>query len=129
MPKQEDKNLRTESGLYKSKKEHSEKYDKEKVDNIVNNDVQKHFKKVIKKVRPDGEVYKYTEHSSEFWPYRLVQIISKLPDTYKNDFMERYDIAEDKLNAVLSAIDRAPNQRLYKYLKNCLAELKTAYEG
>jgi ribulose kinase len=40
-----------------------------------------------------------------------------------------YDIKEDKLSAVLNAINRAPNQKLYKYLKNCLAELKTAYEG
>ena len=99
------------------------------IDNIVNNDVQKHFKKVIKKVKPDGEIYRYTEHSSEFWPYRLVQIVSKLPDTYKNDFMERYDIKEDKLSAVLSAINRASNQKLYKYLKNCLTELKTSYAG
>jgi hypothetical protein len=99
------------------------------IDNIVNNDVQKRFKKVVKTVKSDGEVYKYTEHSSEFWPYRLVQIVSKLPDTYKNDFMERYDIAEDKLSAVLSAISRAPNQRLYKYLKNCLTEHKSSYAG
>lgn len=99
------------------------------IDNIVNNDVQKHFKKVIKKVKPDGEVYRYTEHSSEFWPYRLVQIVSKLPDTYKNDFMERYSIKEDKLNAVLNAIDRAPNQKLYRYIRNMISELKTSYAG
>lgn len=97
------------------------------IDNIVNNDVQKHFKKVIKTTREDGTLYKYTEHRSEFWPYKLVQIINKLPDTYKKSFLTRYDIAEDKLNAVFDVIDRAPNQKLYKYLRSCLAELKTSY--
>jgi hypothetical protein len=97
------------------------------IDNIVNNDVQKHFKKVIKTVDSEGNPYKYTEHSSEFWPYRLVQIVSKLPDTYKKSFLKRYDIAEDKLTAVLDVIDRAPNQKLYRYLRNTIAELKTSY--
>jgi hypothetical protein len=97
------------------------------LDNIAFNDVQKHYKKVIKKVNDDGETIRYTEHSSEFWPYKLVQIVSKLPDTYKSSFMERYHISEDKLNAVLDTIDRANNQKLYKYLKVTLDELKVSY--
>jgi hypothetical protein len=97
------------------------------LDNIAFNDVQKHYKKVIKKVNDDGETVRYTEHSSEFWPYKLVQIVSKLPDTYKSSFMERYYISEDKLNAVLDTIDRANNQKLYKYLKSTLDELRVSY--
>ena len=72
---------------------------------------------------------KYTEHSSEFWPYRLIQLVSKLPNTYKSYFMKRYKISEDKLTAVLDVIDRAPNQKLYRYLKSTIADLKTSYEG
>ena len=97
------------------------------IDNIAFNDVQKYSKKVIKTVDSEGNPYKYTEHSSEFWPYRLVQIVSKLPDTYKDSFMERYDISEEKLNAVLNVINKANNQKLYRYLRNMLADLKTSY--
>ena len=99
------------------------------IDNIVNNDVMKHFKKTVKSTDAEGNPVKYTEHSSEFWPYRLVQIVSKLPNTYKSDFMKRYKISEDKLSAVLDVIDRAPNQKLYRYLKSTLADLKTSYTG
>ena len=97
------------------------------LDNIAFNDVQKHFKKVVKTKNADGETYRYTEHSSEFWPFKLVRTVSKLPDSYKESFMKRYSISEDKLNTCLAAIDKAPNQKLYKYLRECLAELKVSY--
>ena len=97
------------------------------LDNIAFNDVQKHSKKTIKAVNPDGETTKYVEHSSEFWPYRLIQIVSKLPATYKNSFMDRYDISEEKLTAILEVIDKANNQKLYRYLDKTLAELRTSF--
>lgn len=97
------------------------------IDNIVNNDVQKHFKKTIKTTTADGETIRYTEHSSEFWPYRLIQIVSKLPDTYKSYFLERYNISEEKLSAILDVIDRANNQKLYRYLDKTLVELRVSY--
>lgn len=97
------------------------------LDNIAFNDVQKHYKKTVKAINQDGEVYRYAEHSSEFWPYRLVQIVSKLPDSYKSYFLSRYSISEEKLTAVLGVIDRANNQKLYRYLKSCLAELRATY--
>jgi hypothetical protein len=98
------------------------------IDNIAFNDVQKHFKKTIKTKTLDGEPLKYVEHSSEFWPYRLIQIISKLPATYKNTFMERYAISEEKLTAVLEAIDKANNQKLYKFLRATLEDLRVSYD-
>ena len=97
------------------------------LDNIAFNDVQRHFKKVIKTTNSAGEDIKYTEHSSEFWPYRLVQIVSQLPETYKDSFMHRYIISEEKLTAVLDAIDNAPNTRLYKYLRAALDDLRASY--
>ena len=96
------------------------------IDNIAFNDVQKHYKKTIKTETYTGTT-RYTEHSSEFWPYRLVQIVSKLPATYKRSFMNRYQISEEKLTTVLDIIDRANNQKLYKYLRSCLAELRDSY--
>lgn len=97
------------------------------IDNIVFNDVQRYFKKTIKTTNLDGEPIKYVEHSSEFWPYRLIQIVSKLPATYKRTFMKRYDISEEKLSAVLDILDRANNQKLYKYLDKTLTELRVSY--
>lgn len=97
------------------------------IDNIAFNDVQRHFKRTIKKQNDDGETVRYVEHSSEFWPYRLIQIVSKLPATYKNYFLDRYNISEEKLSAILDIIDRANNQKLYRYLDKTLAELRVSY--
>lgn len=97
------------------------------IDNIAFNDVQRYYKKTIKKQGTDGKPIRYTEYSSEFWPFRLVQIMSKLPATYKSYFMKRYSISEDKLDAVLNIVDNANNQKLYRYLRNLLAELRTSY--
>jgi hypothetical protein len=96
------------------------------LDNIAFNDVQRYFKKTIKTQNAQGEEVKYTEHSSEFWPYRLIQIVSKLPDSYKSYFLTRYDISEEKLSSILDIIDRANNQKLYRYLKHTLEELRIA---
>ena len=97
------------------------------LDNIAFNDVQRHTKKTIKTTNCDGEAVKYVEHSSEFWPYRLIQIVSKLPANYKSYFMARYNISEEKLTAILDVIDRANNQKLYRYLDKTLKELRTSY--
>jgi hypothetical protein len=97
------------------------------LDNIAFNDVQKHYKKTIKTTNAEGEDFRYVEHSSEFWPYKLVQIVSKLPTTYKNDFLQRYNISEEKLDSVLDVIDRANNQKLYKYLRLALDDLRASY--
>lgn len=97
------------------------------VDSIAFNDVQRHFKKTIKTKNADGEAYKYIEHSSEFWPYKLVQIVSKLPASYKKSFMKRYTISEEKLTAVLDSLGKVNNQKIYKYLKHTLSDLKASY--
>ena len=97
------------------------------IDSIAFNDVQKHFKKTVKTKNHKGEDIRYTEHSSEFWPFRLVQIISKLPKEYKNSFMSKYNISEEKLTSVLDAISGVNNQKLYKYLSNTLNELRATY--
>ena len=94
------------------------------LDNIAFNDVQRSSKRQIKTTGVDGTPYKYTEHYSEFWPYRLVQLVSKLPNTYKDSFLARYDISEEKLTAVLDVINRSTNQKLYRYLRQTLSELK-----
>jgi hypothetical protein len=97
------------------------------LDNIAFNDVQRYYKQTIKTKNFDGEDIRYVEHSSEFWPYRLVQIVSKLPESYKREFLARYTISEEKLDAVLQVVDKANNQKLYRYLDKTLTELRTTY--
>jgi hypothetical protein len=97
------------------------------LDNIAFNDVQRYFKKTVKTKNSYGETIRYTEHSSEFWPYRLIQIVSKLPDSYKASFMKRYNISEEKLTVCLEVIEKSTNQKLYRYLRKCLADLKESY--
>jgi Zn-dependent peptidase ImmA (M78 family) len=92
------------------------------IDNIAFNDVQRYHKKTIK-----TDTGKYTDVSSEFWPYRLVQIVSKLPETYKREFLAKYKISEEKLDSVLAYVDKTNNQRIYKLLDRTLAELRTSY--
>ena len=92
------------------------------IDNIAFNDVQRYHKKVIK-----TDSAKYTEYSSEFWPYRLVQIVSKLSDSYKWEFLSKYKISEEKLDAVLGYVDKVNNQRIYKLLDRTLADLRATY--
>lgn len=99
------------------------------LDNIAFNDAQRYHKRTVTTTNTNGEPYKYTEYSSEFWPYKLVQIVSKLPDTYKSYFLDRYDITKEKLDVVLDVIKKANNQKLYRYLRHTLAELKEAYSG
>jgi hypothetical protein len=43
--------------------------------------------------------------------------------------MSRYNITEEKLTAILDVIDRANNQKLYRYLDKTLAELRVSYAG
>lgn len=97
------------------------------IDSIAFNDVMKHDKKVIKTVNAEGETVRYTEHSSEFWPYKLIQTIRNLPATYKKSFMKKYKISEEKLTAILDVIDKTNNQKLYKYLDRTLGELRVSY--
>jgi hypothetical protein len=92
------------------------------IDNIAFNDVQRYYKKTI-----NTETGKYTEVSSEFWRYRLIQIVSKLSSSYRDEFLAKYKISEEKLDAVLAYVDKSNNQRLYKLLDRCLAELRVSY--
>lgn len=97
------------------------------LDNIAFNDVQRHFKRTVKVTNPDGEQTRYTEHSSEFWAYRLIQLVSKLPASYKAEFLHKYNISDEKLTAVLEVIEKANNQKLYRYLDRTLTELRATY--
>ena len=94
------------------------------LDTIAFKDTFKHNKKVIKEVMEDGTVEKYTRHSSEFWPYKLVQFVSQLPEDYDKYFLRKYSIAATKFNVALETIRKANNQKLYRYLDKTLADAR-----
>ena len=90
------------------------------LDTIAFNDVQKVHKKVVKGVDFEGNPTKYTQTSSEFWPFRCVQILSNLPIDYASYFKQHYQVVEPELEAALSVIRAANNQKLYRYLDKTL---------
>lgn len=95
------------------------------IDTIAFNDCQKYTKEVVRGEDEEGNPYKYTKTYSEFWPFRVVQILGKLPEDYFEYFTGKYEIATEKLDATLAAIRKANNQKLYKYVDSTLASLKS----
>ena len=94
------------------------------LDTIAFNDVQKVTKTVVKTVDDEGNSYKHTKQTSEFWPYKCVQILSNLPEDYATYFCTHYKVVVQELEAALGAIRKANNQKLYKYLNSCLENTK-----
>lgn len=90
------------------------------LDTIAFNDVQKVHKKVVKGVDFEGNPTRYTQTSSEFWPFRCVQILSNLPIDYASYFKQHYQVVEPELEAAISVIRAANNQKLYRYLDKTL---------
>ena len=95
------------------------------LDNIAFNDVFKHSRKAMKGLTTEGEKYNWTEVSSEFWPFRLVQTLNALPEDYRDSFMRKYSTKPVIVDAALEALSRATNQRKYKYLDQALKTAKT----
>lgn len=96
------------------------------LDTIAFKDTFKHNKKVIIEVNDEGEEEKRVEHSTEFWPYKLVQFVSKLPEDYDKYFLHKYKVAVNKLNVALETIRKANNQKIYKMLDATLADARAA---
>lgn len=94
------------------------------LDTIAFNDVNKETKKVVKYTDPDGNPKKYTQIYREFWPFRCVQILSQLPETYASYFGEKYKFNPAEFDKALAAIRGATNQKLYKYLDRTLSSAR-----
>ena len=98
------------------------------LDTIAFNDTQKTTKKLIKAVNSEGESYKYTEYSSEFWPFRCVQILSNLPENYSEYFHRSYSVPKAELDAAIASIRAANNQKLYRFLSKTLSGAREVYQ-
>lgn len=78
------------------------------------------------KTEVDGEVKKSVEYYSEFWAHRLIQNLSNLDIDYDTYFTNTYRVNEKALAAAIDKIRTSNNQRLYRYLRKCLAECKAS---
>lgn len=95
------------------------------LDTIAFNDVNKETKKVISYTDTDGNPKKYTQVYKEFWPFRCVQILGQLPDTYATYFGKKYQFNPAEFDKAFAAIRGATNQKLYKYLDRTLVDARS----
>ena len=94
------------------------------LDIIAFGDTQKVTKHIKKGFDENGEAYKYASYTSEFWKFKAVQILSNLPEDYREYFIETYVVKSAALEAALDVLKRANNQKLYKELQNTLTYAK-----
>ena len=93
-------------------------------DTIAFNDLNRHSRKAVDVLGPDGKTRKGTQLFSEFWPYKCVQLLGQLPTTYTDYFGNTYNVSSIELNKALDVIRQANNQKLYKYLRAALADAR-----
>lgn len=72
-------------------------------------------------INEEGKKTKVSETHSEFWAHKLVKNLAELDENYKEYFTSTYEVALEPLNATLSKIETANNQKLYRYLRACLS--------
>ena len=97
------------------------------LDTIAFNDTQRINKQVVTETDTEGNEFKVTRHTTEFWPFRCVQFLSNLPEDYARYFCKTYKIIENELIPALDVIRKANNQKLYKYLERTLTDAKTVF--
>lgn len=97
------------------------------LDTIAFNDVEKVTKKTIKELGADGKVTKRTQAYREFWPYRCVQLLSSLPANYADYFTRSYTVPQKEFALALDAVNKATNQKLYRYVERTLSSAKEVF--
>lgn len=95
------------------------------LDLIAFDDCNKYTKTSMTVKDENDEDIKINKVSSEFWAYRLVQLLSNLPEDYFNYFKNRYSVNDSFLKAAIEKIKSSNNQKLYKYLASTLADART----
>ena len=97
-------------------------------DLIAFNDTLKENKTVNKYVDDEGEEYKATNYSYEFWPFKAVQAMKELPQDYGDYFIANYKVKPEAILATIEAIRRANSQKLYKYLRDFLNKALASFK-
>lgn len=84
----------------------------------------KRTKRVVKTKTDSDETLRYTEYSSEFWPYLLVKTLNNLPANYSKYFVKHYGVDEVSFSAALEKLKAANNQKIYRYIARTTESLK-----
>ena len=95
------------------------------LDTIAFDNCNKYTKKTVVVKDENDKENKVNKVTTEFWAYKLVQLVSSLPDDYFNSFKTKYSINDLVLEAAINKIRASNNQKLYKYLAVTLADAKT----
>ena len=85
---------------------------------IAYHDCLKVNSKMVKEVGEDGTIKRYKDVSSSFWPYRVVQILSNLPENYEDYFTNKFTVDKTKFKVGLHKIRTSSNPKLYKFLES-----------
>lgn len=99
------------------------------LDTIAFNDTEKVHKRTEKKIDEDGEEYKQTYISTEFWDFKCLNILQNLPAEYLNYFCNRYDVNEFALNLALESLRKLSRAKLKKSLENTLTFGRTLFNN
>ena len=108
------------------------------LDNIAFGDSSKEIKRTKKQINTyideetgeeKTEEEKVTTYTTEFWEFKCVQNLSKLTSEYATYFLENYDVKPEALTAALQTIQKAPNSKLYTYLRKCLENCRVTMEA
>lgn len=97
------------------------------LDTIAFNETEKVSKKTVTYINSEGKTVKQTQTYKEFWPFKCVQILSKLPTTYSDYFGTTYQVNPIEFDKALEVVRASSNQKLYKYLDRTLKDARSIF--
>lgn len=62
---------------------------------------------------------------NKFWPYKVVKLLSNLPDSYENYFLNTFRVEPEILRTCLEKIKKSNNTKLYQYLSETQTYLRS----
>lgn len=84
---------------------------------------------VSKIIDKNGKKHSIVKFKDSFLAYRLVKLLSTLPDNYAKYFSSTYNISSLDLEAAIERIRNSNNQKLYKMVEVCLAGCKSQFQN
>lgn len=94
------------------------------LDNIAYTDANKVTKKTVTETDETGKLVKRSIVEGQFWPFKIVQQLSRLTPEYATYFLNRYKVSSKELGVALNFIKTSSNQKLYKILDKTLEKTK-----
>lgn len=97
------------------------------LDLIAFNDLEHEVKNTVNIIMEDGTTKKSTTKYREFWAFKCVQMLHQLPEDYLDYFVNNYNVSPVEMSVILSTIEKANNQKLYKFLRKTLANAQMTF--